>query len=124
MERLMALAMMEVGETRTIQEFHGKEEVKRHLQDLGFVKGEKVQVVGENPSGMILLVKGVRIALNRGLASQIMVAKSGRRETEREGKGRNDTERNETGSVRKGGIHRRKRAAETQNHGYGDHSRR
>ncbi|MGI6000866.1 MAG: FeoA family protein, partial [Candidatus Merdisoma sp.] len=44
------------------------------LQDLGFVKGEKVQVVGENPSGMILLVKGVRIALNRGLASQIMVA--------------------------------------------------
>ena len=27
MERLMALAMMEVGETRTIQEFHGKEEV-------------------------------------------------------------------------------------------------
>ena len=73
MERLMALAMMEVGETRTIQEFHGKEEVKRHLQDLGFVKGEKVQVVGENPSGMILLVKGVRIPLNRGFASQIMV---------------------------------------------------
>ena len=63
----MALAMMEVG-------FHGKEEVKRHLQDLGFVKGGTVQVVGENASGMILLVKGVRIALNRGLASQIMVA--------------------------------------------------
>lgn len=70
----MALAMMEVGETRQIQAFHGKEEVKRHLQDLGFVKGGTVQVVGENASGMILLVKGVRIALNRGLASQIMVA--------------------------------------------------
>lgn len=70
----MALAMMEIGETRTIQEFRGKEEVKRHLQDLGFVKGEQVRVVGENPSGMILLVKGVRIALNRGLASRIMVA--------------------------------------------------
>ncbi|NBK93453.1 ferrous iron transport protein A [bacterium 1XD21-13] len=69
----MALAMMEVGETREIKEFHGKEEVKRHLQDLGFVKGERVQVIGENPSGMILLVKGVRIALNRGLASRIMV---------------------------------------------------
>ena len=41
--------------------------------DLGFVKGERVQVIGENPSGMILLVKGVRIALNRGLASRIMV---------------------------------------------------
>ena len=42
----MALAMMEVGETREIKEFHGKEEVTRHLQDLGFVKGEKVQVIG------------------------------------------------------------------------------
>ena len=70
----MALAMMRMGETRTIQEFHGREEMKRHLQDMGFIKGERVQVIGENPSGLILLVKGVRIALNRGLASQIMVA--------------------------------------------------
>ena len=70
----MALAMMEVGETRVIEAFHGKDEVKRHLQDLGFVQGERVQVLGQNASGMILLVKGVRIALNRGLATQILVA--------------------------------------------------
>ncbi|MCI8334113.1 MAG: ferrous iron transport protein A [Lachnospiraceae bacterium] len=70
----MALAMMEVGETRVIEAFHGKDEVKRHLQDLGFVQGERVQVLGQNSSGMILLVKGVRIALNRGLATQILVA--------------------------------------------------
>ena len=48
--------------------------MNRHLRDLVFVKGEMGQVVGENPSCVILLVKGVRIALNRGLASQIMVA--------------------------------------------------
>ena len=70
----MALAMMEVGETRVIEAFHGKDEVKRHLQDLGFVQGERVQVLAQNSSGMILLVKGVRIALNRGLATQILVA--------------------------------------------------
>lgn len=70
----MALVMMEVGETRVIEAFHGKDEVKRHLQDLGFVQGERVQVLGQNSSGMILLVKGVRIALNRGLATQILVA--------------------------------------------------
>ena len=63
----MALAMMEVGETRVIEAFHGKDEVKRHLQDLGFVQGERVQVLGQNSSGMILLVKGVRIALNLSL---------------------------------------------------------
>lgn len=69
----MALAMVGVGETRMISNFCGKEEMKRHLQNLGFIKGETVKVVGENPSGMILLVKGVKVALNRGLASQIIV---------------------------------------------------
>ena len=69
----MSVSMMGMGEVRTVSEFRGKEEMKRHLQDLGFIKGETVKVVGENPSGLILLIKGVRIALNRGLASLIMV---------------------------------------------------
>lgn len=69
----MPLALAVLGETKIISEFQGKEEIKRHLQDLGFMKGEKVEVLGENPSGMILRVKGVRIALNRGLASKIIV---------------------------------------------------
>lgn len=69
----MALAMVGVGETKVISTFRGKEEMKRHLQNLGFIKGEEVKVIGENASGMILLVKGVKVALNRGLASQIIV---------------------------------------------------
>lgn len=70
----MPLAMMGQGETRVITDFKGQEEMKRHLQDLGFIKGEKVRVVGENPSGMILLVKDTKIALNRALAHKIIVA--------------------------------------------------
>lgn len=70
----MPLAMMEQGETREITDFKGQEEMKRHLQDLGFIKGEKVRVVGENPGGMILMVKGAKIALNRALAQKIIVA--------------------------------------------------
>lgn len=69
----MSLAMLDIGETRKVTEFRGKNEMKKHLQDLGFIKGEKVQVIGENPSGIILMIKGVKIALNRGLASMIMV---------------------------------------------------
>ena len=65
--------MVMAGETRTICEFTGNEEMKRHLQDLGFTRGEKVRVMGENPSGLILMVKGVKLALNRGLANRIMV---------------------------------------------------
>lgn len=70
----MALAMVTIGETRTITELRVKEDMKRHLQDLGFTVGEQVRVVGENPSGLILLIKGARIALNRGLATKISVA--------------------------------------------------
>ncbi len=70
----MALALMSIGEKRTVMKLRGKEEVVRHLQDLGFAPGSEVQVLGENAAGMILLIRGVRIALDRGLAGKIIVA--------------------------------------------------
>lgn len=70
----MALALMSIGERRRIIKLRGKDEVIRHLQNLGFAPGSEIQVLGENAAGMILLVKGVRIALDRGLAGKIMVA--------------------------------------------------
>ena len=70
----MALAMMGVGEKRMVIKVRGKDEVIRHLMDLGFAPGAEVLVVGENVAGMILMVKGVRVALDRGLANKMMVA--------------------------------------------------
>ncbi len=70
----MALTFAEIGETKVIVDFKGKEDIKRHLQDLGFIKGESIKLLSENDSGLIILVKGVRIAINRALASKIMVA--------------------------------------------------
>ncbi len=70
----MALALMSIGERRRVVKLRGKDEVVRHLRNLGFTPGSEVQVLGENTAGMILLVKGVRIALDRGLAGKIMVA--------------------------------------------------
>jgi len=71
---IMSLAMVALGEVKEIQELRGKDDVKRRLQDLGFVKGEMVKVVGESQGGIIIIVKGVKIALNKGLASLITVA--------------------------------------------------
>ena len=70
----MSLAFIDAGETRVIVDFRGKDEVKRHLQDIGFVKGESIKLLSQNESGMIILIKGVRVAINKGLASKIMVA--------------------------------------------------
>lgn len=69
----MALSMALNGETKTIQRFIGREDVITRLREMGFVPGEKVQVMGNNPSGLILLVKGVKVALDRNLASRIIV---------------------------------------------------
>ena len=70
----MSLAFINTGETRVIVDFRGKDDVKRHLQDIGFIKGESIKLLSQNESGMIILIKGVRVAINKGLASKIMVA--------------------------------------------------
>lgn len=70
----MALAFTTIGDEKLIQDFKGNELVKRRLMDLGFVKGERVKVLSENPSGQIVMVKGVKVAIDRSLALKIMVA--------------------------------------------------
>ena len=61
----MSLTMVSIGEEKIIKEIRAKESVKRHLQNLGFITGEKIEVVSENSSGLILMIKGSKIALNK-----------------------------------------------------------
>lgn len=70
----MPLPYAQIGETRRIVSLHADEELKRHLMALGFVTGERVQIMGNTKEGLILSLKGVRLALNRGLAHRIDVA--------------------------------------------------
>ena len=53
----MLLSMVSLGDIRKIKELRGKDSVKRHLQSLGFLPGEQIEIVAENPSGIILLIK-------------------------------------------------------------------
>ena len=69
----MPLAMVSIGEKRKIKSLTGTEDIKKHLIDLGFVSGQDVLVLGDSAAGMILLVKGTKLALNRGLAQKILV---------------------------------------------------
>ena len=66
----MSLTMVNIGEQKIIKEIRAKESVKRHLQNLGFIAGE---VISENNSGIILMIKGSKIALNKGMANKIIV---------------------------------------------------
>ena len=52
----------------------GKEEVRKFLENLGFVDGTVVTVVSSLGGNMILKVKDSRVALGRDMASKIQVA--------------------------------------------------
>ena len=70
---MMPLFMANTGETIYIQKITGRDEVRQHLAELGFVVGERVTVVSKIGGNMILQVKDSRIALDRGMTSRIMV---------------------------------------------------
>ncbi len=70
---MMPLSMAKTGETVTIRKITGKDEVRQHLAELGFVVDGTVTVVNEIAGNLILQVKDSRIALDRTMANRIMV---------------------------------------------------
>lgn len=69
----MPLTMAKPGETVTIRKITGKDEVRQHLAELGFVVDGSVTVVSELAGNLILQVKESRIALDRTLANRVMI---------------------------------------------------
>ncbi|HJG28282.1 MAG: FeoA family protein [Gemmiger sp.] len=70
----MPLTMAKAGDVVTIRKITGKDEVRQHLAELGFVVGESIAVVSVLGGNLILQVKASRIALDRTLAMRILVA--------------------------------------------------
>ncbi len=70
---MMPLSMVKAGETATIRKITGKDEVRQHLAELGFVVGATVSVVSEMAGNVIVQVKDSRVALDRTMANRIMV---------------------------------------------------
>ena len=68
----MPLSMVNAGEPFTIKRIGGKEEVKRHLEELGFVVGGVVTVVSEINGSLIVNVKESRVAIGKDMASKII----------------------------------------------------
>ena len=59
---MMPLTMAKAGDTVTIQKITGKDEVRLHLAELGFVVGSQVTVVNEIAGNLIVQVKESRLA--------------------------------------------------------------
>ena len=70
---MMPLALANRGEANIINKIGGTPEVKKHLENLGFVVGGDVTVVNSLGGNLIVNVKESRVALSREMAQKIMV---------------------------------------------------
>ena len=70
---MMPLTFADVEEDNIIKRIGGTPEVKKHLENLGFVVGGNVQVVNRMGNNIIVNVKEARIAISEGMANKIMV---------------------------------------------------
>ena len=69
----MPLTLAAVGEENTIKRVGGKPEVRKHLENLGFVAGSSVTVVSALGGNVIVHVKDARIAISKEMAQKIMI---------------------------------------------------
>lgn len=70
---MMPLSMVKEGEPNVIKRIGGKEEVRRFLENLGFVTGGTVTVVSRIGGNLIVNIKDSRVAIGRDMANRIMV---------------------------------------------------
>ena len=66
---MMPLTMAKAGDTVTIRKITGKDEVRLHLAELGFVVDSQVTIVNEIAGNLIVQVKESRLALDKTMAN-------------------------------------------------------
>jgi len=69
----MPLTLADAGQELIIRRIGGNPEIKRHLEDMGFVVGGAVTVVSTINGNVIVNVKESRIAISREMAQKIMI---------------------------------------------------
>ena len=69
---MMPISMAKPGETVTIGKITGKDEVRQHLAELGFVVDSQITVINEVAGNLILQVKDSRVALDKNMANRIL----------------------------------------------------
>ena len=71
--KMMPLNMIGTGNSAFVRRVSGNEETRRYLGSLDFVNGAEVHVVSEIGGNVIVGIKDSRIAINKDMASHILV---------------------------------------------------
>lgn len=70
---MMPLIFANIGENNIIKKITGSAEVKRHLENLGFVPGGNVSIISANAGNIIVNVKETRIAISEEMGRRIFI---------------------------------------------------
>ncbi len=70
---MIPLTLAKIGEDNIIKKIGGSPEVKKHLENLGFVVGGNVKIVNALGGNVIVNVIEARVAISEEMARRIMV---------------------------------------------------
>ena len=70
---MMPLSLADENQENIIKKIGGSPEVKKHLENLGFVVGGNVKVVTTVNGNLIVNVKEARVAISKEMAQRIMI---------------------------------------------------
>ena len=70
---MMPLVLADTGEEAVIKRVGGSPEMKKHLEDMGFVAGDAVTVLNTIGGNLIVKIKESRVAISKEMAGKIMI---------------------------------------------------
>ena len=70
---MMPLTLAPEGEEQVIRRIGSKPDVRKHLENLGFVAGSPVMVITSLGGNVIVSIKESRVAISREMAQKIMI---------------------------------------------------
>ena len=70
---MLPLTFVKTGDLAKVIKVNGRDNVKKHLADLGCVDGTIVNVISSHDGDIILNVKDSRLAVTREMADKIMI---------------------------------------------------
>ena len=70
---MMPLVLADMGEEAVIKRVGGSPEMKKHLEDMGFVAGCVVTVLNTIGGNLIVKIKESRVAISKEMAGKIMI---------------------------------------------------
>lgn len=69
----MPLTMANIGDEVTIRKITGKDQIRQHLAELGFVVDTVITVVAKIAGNLIVQVHDSRVALDQSMANRIII---------------------------------------------------